>query len=42
MIILHGIILRIRPKRFAKLYESIWTENGSPLTHITRLHNATN
>ncbi|NMM41668.1 ferrochelatase [Pseudoalteromonas arctica] len=37
MIILHGIILRIRPKRSAKLYESIWTENGSPLTHITRL-----
>ncbi len=37
MIILHGIILRVRPKRSAKLYESIWTENGSPLTHITRL-----
>jgi ferrochelatase len=37
MIILHGIILRIRPKRSAKLYKSIWTENGSPLTHITRL-----
>jgi len=36
MIILHGIILRIRPKRSAKLYKSIWTENGSPLTHITR------
>ncbi|MDQ9090267.1 ferrochelatase [Pseudoalteromonas haloplanktis] len=37
MIILHGIILRVRPKRSAKLYESIWSENGSPLTHITRL-----
>lgn len=37
MIILHGIILRIRPKRSAKLYKSIWTEEGSPLTHITRL-----
>jgi len=37
MMILHGIILRIRPKRSAKLYKSIWTENGSPLTHITRL-----
>ncbi len=36
MIILHGIILRVRPKRSAKLYKSIWTENGSPLTHITR------
>lgn len=37
LIILHGIILRVRPKRSAKLYDSIWTENGSPLTHITRL-----
>jgi ferrochelatase len=37
MIILHGIILRIRPKKSAKLYKSIWTEHGSPLTHITRL-----
>ncbi len=31
MCILHGIILRIRPKRSAKLYKSIWTEGGSPL-----------
>jgi len=37
MMILHGIILRVRPKRSAKLYKSIWTEHGSPLTHITRL-----
>jgi len=37
MIILHGIVLRVRPKKSAKLYESIWTENGSPLTHITEL-----
>jgi len=37
MIILHGIILRVRPKRSAKLYQSIWTEQGSPLTHITEL-----
>lgn len=37
MIILHGIILRVRPKKSAKLYKSIWTENGSPLTHITQL-----
>ncbi|GEB78048.1 hypothetical protein SIN01_23930 [Sporolactobacillus inulinus] len=29
--ILHGIILRVRPKRSAKLYKSIWTEEGSPL-----------
>ena len=37
MIILHGIVLRVRPKKSAKLYDSIWTENGSPLTHITEL-----
>lgn len=31
MIILHGIILRVRPKRSAAKYASIWTEAGSPL-----------
>lgn len=36
LMILHGIILRVRPKRSAKLYQGIWTENGSPLTHITK------
>lgn len=30
-LILHGIILRIRPKSSAKLYKKIWTEKGSPL-----------
>jgi len=34
--ILHGVILRTRPKRVAGLYASIWTEAGSPLTAITR------
>ncbi|MEJ2608710.1 MAG: ferrochelatase [Candidatus Thiodiazotropha sp.] len=34
-IILHGIILRIRPKRSAKAYASIWTEEGSPLLVIS-------
>lgn len=29
--ILHGIILRVRPKRSAALYERIWTGDGSPL-----------
>jgi protoporphyrin/coproporphyrin ferrochelatase len=28
---LHGVILRVRPKRSARLYEKIWTEEGSPL-----------
>jgi len=34
---LHGIILRLRPSRAAKSYKKIWTDNGSPLVHITRL-----
>ncbi|MDH5570734.1 MAG: ferrochelatase [Gammaproteobacteria bacterium] len=35
-LILHGIILRIRPGKIAHAYQSIWTENGSPLMHFTR------
>jgi len=35
-IILHGIILRVRPKKSAKLYESIWTKEGSPLLVISQ------
>ena len=34
---LNGIILRIRPSRSAKSYKKVWTENGSPLLHYTRL-----
>lgn len=30
-LILHGVILRIRPKRSAHAYARIWTEAGSPL-----------
>lgn len=29
--ILHGIILRTRPRRSARLYQRLWTEDGSPL-----------
>ncbi len=29
--ILHGFILRVRPKRSLKLYQEIWTDEGSPL-----------
>ncbi len=32
--ILHGVILRIRPKRSAKAYAKIWTDAGSPLLAI--------
>eukprot|EP01036_Dinobryon_divergens_P050245 gene50246-biopygen41050 len=31
MLILHGIILRVRPKKSAAKYASIWTKEGSPL-----------
>ena len=30
-LILNVVILRIRPRRSAKLYRSVWTEQGSPL-----------
>ena len=30
-LILHGVILRVRPAKSAKKYESIWTPEGSPL-----------
>ncbi len=31
LLILHGVILRIRPAKSAKKYASIWTAEGSPL-----------
>ncbi|WP_028117546.1 ferrochelatase [Ferrimonas senticii] len=34
--ILHGIILNTRPKRVAKAYQSIWSEQGSPLKVISQ------
>lgn len=33
--ILRGIILNTRPKKSAKAYAKVWTENGSPLADIT-------
>jgi ferrochelatase len=33
--ILHGIILRTRPKKSAHAYKQVWTEEGSPLAAIT-------
>jgi ferrochelatase len=35
-IILHGIILRTRPKRSAEAYRKVWTETGSPLLSISQ------
>jgi ferrochelatase len=34
--ILHGIILRTRPRKSAHAYSQVWTEEGSPLAAITR------
>lgn len=34
--LLHGIILRTRPARSARLYRAIWTAEGSPLLAIGR------
>jgi len=36
LIILHGIILRVRPKKSALLYKSVWTDQGAPLLAISR------
>ena len=35
LLILHGIILRIRPAKSAKLYQSIWQDDGAPLLTTT-------
>jgi len=34
--ILYGVILRLRPRRSARAYASIWTEQGSPLLVFSR------
>lgn len=33
--LLHGIILRTRPRRSAALYREVWSEQGSPLLALT-------
>jgi ferrochelatase len=35
-LILHGIILRVRPARSARKYQKIWTADGSPLLAISQ------
>jgi len=34
--LLHGVILRVRPRKVARAYRSVWTEQGSPLLAISR------
>jgi ferrochelatase len=36
LLILHGFILRVRPKRSAKAYQSVWGNKGSPLMFHTQ------
>ena len=38
--ILHLVILRIRPSRSAKLYQRVWTDEGSPLLVISQRQRA--
>ena len=33
--ILHGVVLRTRPRKSARAYKQVWTEQGSPLAAIT-------
>ncbi|MCI0400743.1 MAG: ferrochelatase [Gammaproteobacteria bacterium] len=35
-LILHGVILRTRPRRSAEAYRKIWTDSGSPLRTISQ------
>jgi len=39
-IILHGIILRVRPSKSAAAYREVWTDEGSPLLTISRKQSA--
>lgn len=36
-LILHGIILRVRPRRSAKAYKKVWSIDGSPLIATSKL-----
>jgi ferrochelatase len=35
-LVLHGVILRVRPKRSAHAYQKVWTPDGSPLLTESR------
>ncbi len=39
-LILHGVILRVRPPRSARAYRKVWTDQGSPLLAIGRRQSA--
>jgi ferrochelatase len=35
-LIMHGVVLRLRPSRSAHAYQRVWTDEGSPLLAISR------
>jgi len=35
-LVLHGIVLRVRPRQSAEAYRTIWTERGSPLLVLSQ------
>lgn len=35
-LILHGVVLRVRPRKSARAYQSIWMEKGSPLMVLSK------
>jgi ferrochelatase len=35
-LILHGVILRVRPSRSARAYQAVWTDRGSPLLDVAQ------
>jgi protoporphyrin/coproporphyrin ferrochelatase len=35
-LVLHGVVLRLRPRRSAHAYQRVWTDEGSPLLVISR------
>ncbi|HHN66742.1 MAG TPA: ferrochelatase, partial [Thermopetrobacter sp.] len=39
-LVLHGIILNVRPGRSAAAYRRVWTDEGSPLLVISRRQQA--
>jgi ferrochelatase len=39
-LVLNGIILNVRPRRSARAYQSVWTEEGSPLLVISQRQRA--
>lgn len=35
-LVLHGVILRVRPSKSARAYQAVWTDRGSPLLDVAQ------